>query len=84
MKFVTDRPFADPEIAARKIVHIANAVEPVQGGRIFIELINAAFLYQLKGTPAEYKAGLDRAIAHGWLRLQESGTYVKFTEALFA
>jgi hypothetical protein len=44
-------------------------------------------LYQLKGTPAEYKAGLDRAIANSWLWLQESGTYVKLTEtgaALFA
>jgi hypothetical protein len=39
------------------------------------------FLYQLKGTPAEYKAGLDCAIAKGWLILHERGTYVKFTEA---
>jgi hypothetical protein len=38
-------------------------------------------LYQLKGTPAEYKAGLDRAIAKGWLILHESGTYVRFIEA---
>ena len=35
----------------------------------------------LKGTPAEYKAGLDYAIAKGWLVLHESGTYVRFTEA---
>ena len=40
-----------------------------------------AFIYQLKGTPAEYKAGLERAIANGWLWLHESGAYVKFTEA---
>jgi hypothetical protein len=53
----------------------------VQDGRIYIELINAPFLYQLKGTPAEYKVGLERAIANGWLALHESGTYVKFTEA---
>jgi hypothetical protein len=50
-------------------------------GRIFIELINGPFLFQLKGTQAEYKAGLDRAIANGWLWMHESGTYVKFTEA---
>jgi len=49
-------------------------------GSIF-EKINGPFLYQLKGTPAEYKAGLDCAIAKGWLVLHESGTYVKFTEA---
>jgi hypothetical protein len=33
------------------------------------------------GTPAEYKAGLERAIANGWLSLHESGTFVKFAEA---
>jgi hypothetical protein len=81
MKFVTGRPFADPDVAARKLVELANAFEPVQEGRIYIEKINGPFLYQLKGTPAEYKAGLDRAIANGWLWLHESGTFVKFTEA---
>ena len=73
MKLVTDRPLADPDAAARKSIELANALEPVQGGRIHIELINAPFLYQLRGTPAEYK-GLERAVANGWLWLQESGT----------
>jgi hypothetical protein len=31
------------------------------------------------GSPAEYRAGLERAIAQGWLWRHESGTYVKFT-----
>jgi hypothetical protein len=53
----------------------------VQDGSIYIEQITGPFLFELKGTPAEYKAGLDRAIANGWLWLHESGTYVKFTEA---
>ena len=44
------------------------------------ELVNAPFLYEHKGSPAEYKAGLDLAIAKGWLVLHESGTYVKFTQ----
>jgi hypothetical protein len=30
MKFVTDRAFADPDAAARTLIEIANAVEPVQ------------------------------------------------------
>ena len=38
-------------------------------------------LFQLKATPAEYKAGLDRAITNGWLVLHESGTFAKFTQA---
>ena len=32
MKFAADRPYADPENAARKIVEIANSVEVVQDG----------------------------------------------------
>ena len=58
MKFTADRPYADPEAAARKLIEIANSVETVQDGRIFIELINWPFLHDLKGTPAEYGAGL--------------------------
>jgi hypothetical protein len=56
MKFVDLRPFADPDAAARKLLELARAFEPVQDDRIYIEKINAPFLYQLKGTPAEYKA----------------------------
>jgi hypothetical protein len=81
MKFATGRPYPDPENAKRKLVEIANSVEAVQDVRICIELVNTAFLYEAKGSPAEYKAGLDRAIARGWLTLDRSGTFVKFTGA---
>ena len=80
MKLVTDRPYSDPEKAARKIVEIANSVEVVQDGRIYIELINGPFLFREKGTPDEYKAGLNLAIERGWLVLHESGTFVRFTQ----
>jgi hypothetical protein len=79
---MTDEPpCSDPEKAARKLVEIANAVEAVQDGRIYIELINAPFLYEHKASPAEHKAGLDLAIARGCLVLDRSGTFVKFTPA---
>jgi hypothetical protein len=81
MKFVAERPYADPEAAARKLLEIANSVEAVQDGRIHIELINWPFLHELKGSPAEYGAGLDFAIEQGWLEMHRSGTYVKFTQA---
>jgi hypothetical protein len=81
MKFASDRAYSDPEKAARKLIEIANSVEAVQDGRIFIELVNAPFLYEHKGSPAEYKAGLDLAITRGWLTLDRSGTFVKFTQA---
>jgi len=80
MKFVTPSQFTDPDTAARKLVEIANATEAVQDGRIYIELINGAFL-EAGGTPDQYRAALARAIKLGWLSLHESGTYVKFTPA---
>jgi hypothetical protein len=48
--------------------------------RVLIELINLPFRRE-GGSPAEYGAGLDLAIAKGWLSKHESGTYVKFTQA---
>ena len=50
-------------------------------GRILIERLNGAMLYQRKATPAEYTAGLDLAIERGWLDLHESGTFVRFTQS---
>ena len=81
MKFVNQRPYADPAVAARKLPEIANATEAVQDGRIYIETINGQFLFKEGGTPAEYGAGLELAIANGWLWRHESGVYVKFTPA---
>jgi hypothetical protein len=81
MQFATSRPYADPEAAARKILEIANATPAPQDGRIHIEKINGPLLFEFKATPAEYKAGLDLAIERGWLTLDRSGTFVKFTQA---
>jgi hypothetical protein len=80
MKLTTDRPFADPEKAARKLLELANAVEPYMDARVLIELINLAFLRE-GGGPAEYGAGLDHAIAKDWLWQHESGTYAKLPPA---
>jgi hypothetical protein len=38
-------------------------------------------LYEHKGSPAEYGAGLKRAIENGWLKMHESGTFMRFTQA---
>jgi len=81
MKYATERPYSDPEKAARRLMEHAHAFEPIQDGRIYIEKLNGPFLFIDRGTPAEYRAGLDLAIARGWLELHDSGTYVKFTPA---
>jgi hypothetical protein len=81
MKYSTDRPLADPEKAARKILEIANSVEAIQDGRIHVEKINGPFLFRDGGSPAEYGAGMQFAIDRGWLEMHRSGTYVTFTPA---
>jgi len=80
-KYVQPRPYADPDAAARKIVEIANGLEPYMDSRLLVERINGPFLYEHKGTPAEYSAGIKRAIEKGWLVMHESGTYLRFTQA---
>jgi hypothetical protein len=58
----------------------AQAFETVQDGRIYIEKINGLFLFSDNATPTEYTAGLELAISRGWLKLHESGTFVKLTQ----
>jgi hypothetical protein len=86
MKFVEQQLLADADAAARRIVEIANGVEAVQDGRIYIERVNEPFL-AAGGSGEQFRAGIERAIALGWLWRHESGTYVRFTDsgaALFA
>ena len=80
MKYVEPSALADPDVAARRLAEIANGVEAVQDGRIYIELVNRPFL-DAGGTPDQYRAALERAIMLGWFSRHESGTYVRFTPA---
>jgi hypothetical protein len=86
MKFIEPHAFANADAAARKLIEIANGVEAVQDGRIYIERVNEPFL-AAGGTGEQFRAGIERAIAFGWIWRHESGTYLKFTDsgaALFA
>ena len=86
MKLAADRPFADADKAARKLVEIANGIEAAQDAPIYIERVNAPFP-AAGGSGDDFRAGIERAIALGWLWRHESGTYLKFTDsgaALFA
>lgn len=81
MKLVQDRPYADPEKAARRLMEHARAFEPVEDGRVYIEVINSKFLIGDKATADEYLAGLEFAKTQKWLEEHESGTYVKILQA---
>ena len=80
-KLTSDRPCADPDKAARRLLKHVHAFEPIRYGRIYIEKLNGPFLYIDRGSPAEYSAGLKLATERGWLEIHDSGTYVKFTAA---
>ncbi|MET4307966.1 hypothetical protein [Bradyrhizobium sp. RT4b] len=77
MKHAAERPYAEPEAAARKLVELAANIEAAQDGRIYIERINAPFMVNLKGSGSEFGAGLKYAIGQGWFSKHESGAYVK-------
>jgi hypothetical protein len=82
MKFVEPSHFTDPDAAARKLLKIANATEPAQDGRIYIELVDAAFL-KAGGTAEQFRDGIKRAVDKGWMVRHESGTYVKLASFVF-
>ncbi len=76
MKLTADRPYAEPEAAAQRLLEIAKQVDPVMKGRIYIELINGPFLFRDRGSPAEYGAGLKLLIERKELMMHDSGTFV--------
>ncbi|MGJ4944334.1 hypothetical protein ACQR1W_27465 [Bradyrhizobium sp. HKCCYLS1011] len=61
-------------------MEIARSLKPIQDGRLNIEKISGPIPTGLGAAPAEYKAGLDYAIAQGRLWLHESDTHMKITD----
>ncbi len=80
MKFKEERPFATPEAAERKLLELANAIEPDHAGRLSVAVINTQFV-GAGGSYEEYGVAVKAAIAHGWLTLHPSGAYLSFTQA---
>jgi hypothetical protein len=79
MKFTEKRPFASVEAAVRKLLEIANGLEPDHAGRLQIGAINRQFL-EAGASVAEYKAALRAAVERGYLIMHPSGGYVTFTQ----
>jgi hypothetical protein len=50
MKYTADRPYIDPDKAARRLMEHGRAFKPVQDGRIYIEKINALFCCSFIGA----------------------------------
>jgi len=86
MKFAADRAFADADKAARKLLELANAVEPDRDQRIAIELINLSrsFFMRTRGSVDEYRAGIERAIENGGLIRDLCEVHAGLAQNLFA
>jgi hypothetical protein len=74
--------------AARKLVELANALEPVQDGRIYIEKINGPLLLHESGTYVRFtllasRRNILRAIEKGWLERSSSRAHGRNTRPAF-
>jgi hypothetical protein len=75
-KFIGDRPFADPEVAARKLLDIVRGfIEQNDLSRTYTGVTNRAFL-DAGGSPAEYTAGVKYAAVQKWFEVDRSGTRI--------
>jgi hypothetical protein len=76
VKFVADRPFADPEAAARKLLDIALASIAASGlPHAYTGVTNSLFL-RAGGSPDEYTAGCALAAEQKWFEIDRSGTRI--------
>jgi hypothetical protein len=65
MKFDNARPFADPEIAARKLVEIASTIEPVQDGEFTLNCSTGRFCSPTTAVRQSSLASSSRSSAAG-------------------
>lgn len=76
MKYVTDRPFAEPEAAARKLLDIVRAsIAESRLPHAYTGATNTAFL-RAGGSVEEYTAGQNFGAAQKWLQIDRSGTRI--------
>jgi hypothetical protein len=75
MKFVRDRPFGNPEAAARKLLQLVLQQDIDVGQFASIGAINRAFL-GAGGSELEYVAGCGCAIENQWIKIDSSGSRI--------
>ena len=80
MIFVEDGPFANPAIAAEKLLAIATSLEPDRDKRYCAGRVNEAFV-KAGGKPNEYRAGLALLISRKAIEMHKSGAFFKLPVA---
>lgn len=77
MKYASERPLANPETAARKLLDIVRAsIAESKLPHAYTGATNAAFL-SAGGSVAEYSAGVAFAKARQWFQIERSGTRIE-------
>jgi hypothetical protein len=80
MKFLQERPFANVDVAVKKLLEMANGIEPDHAGRLQAAIINTQFM-AAGGNGPEYAAAVKAAVDRGYMTLHPSGAYMTFTQA---
>src|SRR5262249_24888270 len=80
VKLVEDRPSVKPEVTARRLLDIADAVGPDAQGRIFVERVSAVFLNE-GGDAYAYRTGIALLKRDGSIDMHDSGTFFRVTPA---
>jgi hypothetical protein len=75
IKFVQDRPFADPEATARKLLELVLQQHIDVGQFTSVGKVNRAFL-DAGGSVLEYVAGCDCGIDSQWSNIDPSGSRI--------
>jgi hypothetical protein len=76
MKFTLDRPYSDPEAAARLLLDIVRgSIDESKLPYAYTGETNSAFT-RTGGSVAEYSTGVAHATAQKWLKIDSSGTRI--------
>ena len=77
MKYFSDRPFNDPEAAARKLLDLVRTSISSSGlPCAYTGAVNLAFM-RAGGSGDEYVAGVQHATAQKWFEVDRSGTRIE-------
>jgi hypothetical protein len=80
MKFTSDRPFADPEAAFRKLLQLILRNDIDVGQYTNVGKVNQDF-FNAGGNVAEDSIGRDYAIGRRWFELDRSGSRIILLKA---
>lgn len=75
-KFKSDRPFADPEVAARELLRIYRAALKDGAPHTYTGITNREFIHDVGGSVEDYRAGIGFGVTQKWFRIDDSGTRV--------